>query len=72
MPIREANPLNRRERIAVDPGICHGKACIKGMRIIASVVPDNLAAGVAHEEILKSYPSLTTEDIQAVIAYAKD
>ncbi len=57
-----------RERITVDPNICHGKACIKGTRIMASVILDNLAENISHEEILKSYPSLTTEDIQAVIA----
>jgi uncharacterized protein (DUF433 family) len=39
---------------------------------MSSVVPDNLAAGVTHEGILKSYPSLTAEDIQAVIAHAAE
>jgi uncharacterized protein (DUF433 family) len=61
-----------RERITVDPNICHGKACIKGTRIMASVILDNLAENISHDEILKSYPSLTTEDIQAVIAYAAE
>ncbi len=37
-----------------------------------SVILDNLAAGVSHEEILKSYPSLNAEDIQAAIAYAAE
>jgi uncharacterized protein (DUF433 family) len=63
--------MNWRERISVDPRICHGRACIKGTRVMASVVLDNLAAGVTHEEILKSYPSITIEDIRAVVAYAK-
>ena len=60
------------ERISVDPKICHGKACIRGTRIMVSVILDNLADGVSHEEILKSYPSLTHEDIQAAIAYAAE
>jgi len=64
--------MNWRERITVDPGICHGKACVKGTRIMASVILDNLAAGVSREDILKSYPSLTFEDIQAAIAYAAE
>lgn len=64
--------MNWRERITVDPRICHGKACIKGTRIMASVVLDNIAAGITREEILKSYPSLSIEDIQAVIAYAAE
>jgi uncharacterized protein (DUF433 family) len=39
---------------------------------MASVILDNLAAGIAQDEILKSYPSVTAEDIQAVIAYAAE
>lgn len=58
------------ERITVDPSVCHGKACIKGTRIMVSVILDNLAAGVTQEEILTSYPSLAAEDIRAAIAYA--
>ena len=38
--------MNWREHITVDPGICHGKACIRGTRIMASVVLDNLAVGI--------------------------
>ena len=64
--------MDWRERISVDPLVCHGKACIKGTRIMVSVVLDNLAAGVSPEEILKSYPSLSPEDIQAAIAYAAE
>ncbi len=64
--------MDWRERISVDPLICHGKACIKGTRIMVSVILDNLAAGLSHEEILKSYPSLTDEDIQAAISYAAE
>ncbi len=60
------------ERISVDPLICHGKACIKGTRIMVSVILDNLAAGISQDEILKSYPSLKPEDIQAAIAYAAE
>jgi uncharacterized protein (DUF433 family) len=64
--------MNWREHISVDPLVCHGKACIKGTRIMVSVILDNLAAGVSPEEILKSYPSLSSEDIQAAIAYAAE
>jgi uncharacterized protein (DUF433 family) len=39
---------------------------------MASVILDNLAAGVTQEEILKSYPSISAEDIRAVIAYAAE
>ena len=60
------------DRISVDPSVCHGKACIKGARIMVSVILDNLATGINEEEILKSYPSLTPRDIQAAIAYAAE
>ena len=64
--------MNWRERITVDPLICHGKACIKGTRIMVSVILDNLAEGVNETEILKSYPSVRPEDIKAAIAYAAE
>jgi uncharacterized protein (DUF433 family) len=58
-----------KERIAIDPKVCHGKACIRGTRIMVSVVLDNLAAGVPREEILASYPSLQLEDIDAALKF---
>ncbi|KPK35862.1 MAG: hypothetical protein AMK70_04535 [Nitrospira bacterium SG8_35_1] len=64
--------MDWRNRITVDPMICHGKACIKGTRIMVSIILDNLAEGVSQEEILKSYPSLTPEDIKAAISYAAE
>ena len=64
--------MDWRERIAVDPLICHGKACIKGTRVMVSVILDNLAAGLSPGEVLDSYPSLTLDDIQAATAYAAD
>ncbi len=56
--------------IIVDPGICHGKACFKGTRIMVSVILDNLAAGLSTDEILRSYPSLSREAVNAALAYA--
>ena len=64
--------MNWRERITVDPLVCHGKACIKGTRIMVSVILDNLAEGISEEEILRSYPSLNSQDIRATIAYAAE
>ena len=64
--------MDWRERITVDPAVCHGQACIKGTRIMAAVVLDNLAAGLDTNEILRSYPSLTAADVQAAMAYAAD
>jgi uncharacterized protein (DUF433 family) len=64
--------MNWREHIAVEPNICHGQACLIGTRIPVSVVLDNLAAHVAPEEIMRSYPSLTPESIDACMAYAAE
>lgn len=58
------------DRIITDPTVCHGQACIKGTRVMVSVILDNLAAGLTEEEILNSYPSLEIGDIRAAIAYA--
>lgn len=64
--------MDWQERISVDPMVCHGKACIKGTRVMVSVILDNLAVGISYEEILASYPSLKLEDIGAAIAYAAE
>lgn len=64
--------MDWRERITVDPAVCHGQACIKGTRVMVAVVLDNLAAGVPSDELLRSYPSLKAEDLQAAMAYAAD
>jgi len=61
-----------QDRISVNTNVCHGKACIKGTRIMVSVILDNLAGGVGHDEILRSYPSLKREDIQAAMSYAAE
>jgi len=58
------------DRISVDPDICHGRACIKGTRVMVSVILDCLAGGMSEAGILKNYPSLNAEDIKAAIQYA--
>jgi uncharacterized protein (DUF433 family) len=63
---------NWQDRISINPNVCHGKACIRGTRIMVSLILDNLAAGVSEEEILRSYPSLTLEDINAALGYAAE
>lgn len=61
-----------RDRVSIDPSICHGKACISGTRVLVAVVLANLAAGVREGEILCSYPTLSADDIQATLAYAAE
>jgi len=60
------------KRITIAPHICHGKPCIKGTRIMVTVILDNLAEGATPEEIVKNYPPLTIEDVKAAIAYAAE
>jgi uncharacterized protein (DUF433 family) len=61
-----------QDHITVDPAVAHGRACIRGTRIPVSVVLANLADGLSVEEIIRSYPSLTREAIQAALSYAAD
>ena len=61
-----------QDRISINPLVCHGKACIRGTRVMVAVILDNLAAGVPHEEVLRSYPSIQDPDIQAALAYAAE
>ena len=61
-----------QDRITVDPLVAHGRACITGTRIMVTVILDNLAAGLTHEEILAEYPTLLPEDITASLAYASE
>jgi len=63
---------NWRERISVNPAVCHGKACIRGTRVLVSAVIDNVAAGISRKEILQSYPTLQDSDIDAALAYAAE
>jgi uncharacterized protein (DUF433 family) len=60
------------ERIQVDPAICHGKACIRGTRIMVSIVLASLADGMTEGEVRAEYPALASEDIQAALAYAAE
>ena len=63
--------MSWQERITADPAVCHGKACIKGTRVMVSVILDNLAAGECAEEIMRGY-HLDREDVDAAVAYAAD
>jgi uncharacterized protein (DUF433 family) len=59
-----------REHIQSDPAVCHGKACIKGTRVMLSVILDSLAAGLTTAEVLGRYPGLREEQVGAALAYA--
>ena len=63
---------NWKERISIDPKVCHGKPCIKGTRIMVWIIVSCLANGDSIEDILEAYPGLKREDIQAALAYAAE
>jgi uncharacterized protein (DUF433 family) len=51
------------ERISIDPGVCHGQACVKGTRLPVHQIVHMLANGDTVEDLLAEYPSLTRDDI---------
>jgi len=58
------------ERITINPDICHGKPCIRGLRYPVDTILELLSAGMSNEEILADYDDLEREDILAVLAFA--
>lgn len=61
---------NLIDRITLDPDVCHGKPCIRGMRYPVEMLLDLLSSGMSTEEILADYPSLEAEDVKACLLYA--
>lgn len=57
-------------RIAFDPNIMGGRACIRGMRITVAHVINLVANGMTVEEILTDHPDLDAEDIRQALQYA--
>jgi uncharacterized protein (DUF433 family) len=64
--------MNWQERITSNTDICHGRVCIKGTRIMVSVILDNLSEGLTIDEITKAYPPVTREDVLSAINYASE
>ena len=60
------------DRIAANAKVCHGKPCIRGTRIMVSVILDNLAEGRTVQQIVRDYPPLKVDDVKAAIAYAAE
>ena len=59
-----------KDRIVIDPQVLVGKPVVKGTRLAVEFIIDLLAQGWSEGDILKNYPGLTHEDIQACLAYA--
>lgn len=62
--------MDWRDRISIDPRIHHGKPCIKGTRVPASVIVGTIAEGHSPERVLQSWPQLTMEDVTAALWFA--
>jgi uncharacterized protein (DUF433 family) len=58
------------QRITLNPNICHGKPCIRGLRYPIELILELLSSGMSTEEILADYEDLEREDILAVLLYA--
>ncbi len=64
--------MGNLERITIDPELCHGKPCIRGMRWPVEVIMDMLGSGMTSEEIVNDHPELEPQDIQAALQFAKN
>jgi uncharacterized protein (DUF433 family) len=58
------------ERITIDPNVCTGKPCIRGLRFPVSRLLGLLASGETKQSILEAYPYLEAEDIDEALRYA--
>jgi uncharacterized protein (DUF433 family) len=58
--------------LQVDPKICHGQLCFRGTRVMVYQVLDALAEGTSEKELLKAYPTLSTDHIRAAIAFSAE
>ena len=57
-------------RITIDPAICHGKPCVRGLRYPVETLLEWLSSGMTAEEILADYEDLERDDLLAVLAFA--
>jgi uncharacterized protein (DUF433 family) len=62
--------MDWQERIVLDPDILVGKPVVKGTRLAVELIIDLMAEGWSEAEILRNYPGLTREDLQACLGYA--
>lgn len=62
--------FNYAERFERNPGICAGQTVVRGTRVLLRTILASLAEGDSFTQILKDFPSLTEEDLRAVVAFA--
>ncbi len=61
---------NLLSRITIDPAICHGKPCVRGLRYPVETLLELLSSGMTHDEILADHEDLEREDLLAALAFA--
>ncbi|GIG36913.1 DUF433 domain-containing protein [Cellulomonas pakistanensis] len=61
--------MSRLDRITSDPGICHGRPVVRGLRYPVSMLLELMAAGMSAEAILDDYPDLEADDLLAALEY---
>jgi len=64
--------MNWKDYIVADPTILFGKPVIRNTRIPVDLLLEKLAAGYSNEELLKAYPRITLNDIQACLIFAAE
>ena len=58
------------DRITINPEICHGKPCVRGLQYPVEVLLELMSSGMTHDEILAEYDEIEREDLLAVLEYA--
>ncbi len=62
--------MSYMDRITIDPNICHGKPCIRGLRYPVETILELLSSGMTTDEILADDEDLEREDILAALEFA--
>lgn len=57
------------KRITIDPQICHGKPCVRGLRYPISMLLELMSSGMSHDEILADYEDMERDDLLAAMAF---
>lgn len=58
------------KRVTIDPQVCHGKPCIRGLRYPVPMLLELMSSGMTQQEILSDYEDLEPDDLLAALAYA--
>ena len=70
MSSASGQPSGLQSRITIDPAVCHGKPCVRGLRYPVEMLLELLSSGMSHDEILADHEDLERDDLLAVLAYA--